>query len=65
MEKSQIYFSCVKPNMRRIILGILPYEVGKFPFKYLGVPMCVTKLFDRDCKKLIEKIKLRIFQLEV
>ena len=61
MEKSQIYFSCVKPNMRRIILGILPYEVGKFPFKYLGVPMCVTKLFDRDCKKLIEKIKLRIF----
>ncbi|XP_052624827.1 uncharacterized protein LOC128132345 [Lactuca sativa] len=60
-EKSQIYFSCVKPNMRRIILGILPFDVGKFPFKYLGVPMCVTKLFDRDCKKLIEKIKMRIF----
>ncbi|XP_052623752.1 uncharacterized protein LOC111889210 [Lactuca sativa] len=61
MEKSQIYFSYVKPNMRRIILGILPFDVGRFPFKYLGVPMCVTKLFDRDCKKLIEKIKMRIF----
>ncbi|XP_052622964.1 uncharacterized protein LOC128128149 [Lactuca sativa] len=61
MEKSQIYFSCVKPNMRRIILGILPFDVGRFPFKYLGVPMCVTKLFERDCKKLIEKIKMRIF----
>ncbi|XP_052627637.1 uncharacterized protein LOC128134199 [Lactuca sativa] len=61
MEKSQIYFSCVKPNMRRIILGILPFDVGRFPFKYLGVPMCVTKLFDRDYKNLIEKIKMRIF----
>ncbi|XP_023758688.2 uncharacterized protein LOC111907126 [Lactuca sativa] len=60
-EKSQIYFSCVKPNMRRIILGILLFDVGRFPFKYLGVPMCVTKLFERDCKKLIEKIKMRIF----
>ncbi|CAH1436139.1 unnamed protein product [Lactuca virosa] len=61
MEKSQIFFSCVKPNMRRIILGILPFDIGRFPFKYLGIPMCVTKLFDRDCKQLIEKIKMRIF----
>ncbi|XP_023758686.3 uncharacterized protein LOC111907122 [Lactuca sativa] len=61
MEKSQIFFSCVKPNMRRIILGILPFDIRRFPFKYLGVPMCVTKLFGRDCRKLIEKIKMRIF----
>ncbi|CAH1435589.1 unnamed protein product [Lactuca virosa] len=60
MEKSQIFFSCVKPNMRRIILGILPFDIGKFPFKYLGIPMCVTKLFCRDCKQLVGKIKMRI-----
>ncbi|CAH1428278.1 unnamed protein product [Lactuca virosa] len=60
MEKSQIFFSCVKPNMRRIILGILPFDIGKFPFEYLGIPMCVTKLFCRDCKQLVEKIKMRI-----
>ncbi|CAH1447974.1 unnamed protein product [Lactuca virosa] len=52
MEKSQIFFSCVKPNMRRIILGILPFEFGMFPFKYLGVPMSVTKLFSRDFFKI-------------
>ncbi|XP_023752887.1 uncharacterized protein LOC111901263 [Lactuca sativa] len=61
MEKSQIFFSCVKPNIRRIILGILPFDIGKFPFKYLGIPMSVTKLFGRDCKQLIEKIKMRVF----
>ncbi|CAH1444041.1 unnamed protein product [Lactuca virosa] len=61
LAKSQIFFSCVKPNMRRIILGILPFDVGKFPFKYLEVPMCITKLFCRDCKQLVEKIKMRVF----
>ena len=60
MEKSQIFFSCVKPNMRRIILGILPFDIGKIPFKYLGIPMCVNMLFKRDCFALVDKIKLRV-----
>ncbi|CAH1440394.1 unnamed protein product [Lactuca virosa] len=59
--KNQIFFSCVKPNMRRIILGILPFDIGRFPFKYLGIPMCVTNYLIEIVNSLLKKIKMRIF----
>ena len=47
--------------MRRIILGILPFDIGKIPFKYLGIPMCVNTLFKKDCQALVDKIKLKVY----
>ena len=46
--------------MRCTINSILPFDVGKFPFKYLGVPLTVNKLFRRDCKVLVDKVRMCI-----
>ncbi|GJZ97902.1 cation/H(+) antiporter 24-like protein [Tanacetum coccineum] len=39
---------------------ILPFEEGKLPVKYLGVPLVPSRLLYRDCVELMEKVKRRI-----
>ncbi|GJY34922.1 putative RNA-directed DNA polymerase [Tanacetum coccineum] len=39
---------------------ILPFEEGRLPVKYLGVPLVSSRLVFRDCKELIEKVEGRI-----
>lgn len=41
-------------------MGILAFEIGKFPFRYLGVPLDTNKMFIRDSKRLVDRIKFRI-----
>ncbi|CAH1447585.1 unnamed protein product [Lactuca virosa] len=33
---------------------------GKLPMKYLGIPLISTRLFIRDCKSLVERVKLKV-----
>nr|KAJ0221381.1 hypothetical protein LSAT_V11C200050580 [Lactuca sativa] len=35
-------------------------DKSKLPMKYLGIPLVSTKLFNRDCKGIIDKVKNRV-----
>ncbi|GKA57388.1 hypothetical protein Tco_0756576, partial [Tanacetum coccineum] len=37
------------------IFNVLPFEEGRLPVKYLGVPLVSSRLLNRDCKELVEK----------
>ncbi|KAJ0705772.1 putative RNA-directed DNA polymerase [Helianthus annuus] len=60
MGKSEIICGNVKEDLKAEILGALPFRVGEFPMKYLGVPLSSKKLFQKDCRLLIDKVKNRI-----
>ncbi|GJS94369.1 reverse transcriptase domain, reverse transcriptase zinc-binding domain protein [Tanacetum coccineum] len=42
------------------ILQVLPFEEGRLPVKYLGVPLISSRLIVRDCKELVEKVQIRV-----
>nr|GEW14368.1 RNA-directed DNA polymerase, eukaryota, reverse transcriptase zinc-binding domain protein [Tanacetum cinerariifolium] len=44
MEKSVVFFGSVKEVIKKRILEILPFKVGKFLVKYLGIPLLAKKL---------------------
>nr|KAJ0187106.1 hypothetical protein LSAT_V11C900454800 [Lactuca sativa] len=60
LAKSHIFFGNVKGPFKRKILRILPFVEGKLPMKYLGIPLVSTKLFIRDCKGLVDKVKRKV-----
>ncbi|GJX65277.1 putative reverse transcriptase domain, reverse transcriptase zinc-binding domain protein [Tanacetum coccineum] len=35
---------------------VIPFEEGRLPVKYLGVPLVPSRLIYRDCKELIDKV---------
>ncbi|GKF82406.1 putative reverse transcriptase domain, reverse transcriptase zinc-binding domain protein [Tanacetum coccineum] len=60
LPKSTAYFCNVLNHTKLAILQILPFEEGRLPVKYLGVPLVSSRLVFRDCKELIEKVEGRI-----
>ncbi|GJX59132.1 hypothetical protein Tco_0290522 [Tanacetum coccineum] len=38
---------------------VIPFEEGRLPVKYLGVPLVPSRLIYRDCKELIDKVRSR------
>ncbi|GJT91068.1 putative reverse transcriptase domain, reverse transcriptase zinc-binding domain protein [Tanacetum coccineum] len=38
----------------------MPFEEGVLPVKYLGVPLISSGLFHKDCKILVERVKIKI-----
>ncbi|GJZ85803.1 hypothetical protein Tco_0651142, partial [Tanacetum coccineum] len=42
------------------ILKIIPFYVGKFPMKYLGVPLIKKQLSVSESKPLIEKVEKKV-----
>ncbi|KAK1421729.1 hypothetical protein QVD17_24300 [Tagetes erecta] len=42
------------------ILSLLPFEEGKFPVKYLGVPLISSRLNNQQCKVLTDRLESRI-----
>ncbi|GJW93328.1 hypothetical protein Tco_0173000 [Tanacetum coccineum] len=60
LPKSTAYF-CNVLNFTKIdILQILPFEEGRLPVKYLGVPLVSSRLAFKDCKELIERVQSRV-----
>ncbi|GJT84747.1 putative RNA-directed DNA polymerase, eukaryota, reverse transcriptase zinc-binding domain protein [Tanacetum coccineum] len=60
LSKSTAYFGNVLNHTKLAILQILPFEEGRLPVKYLGVPLVSSRLVFRDCKELIKKVEGRI-----
>ncbi|GKC21013.1 hypothetical protein Tco_1023163 [Tanacetum coccineum] len=57
LPKSTAYFCNVLNYVKFNIIGILPFEEGKLPVKYLGVPLVLSRLLYRDSTEMVEKVK--------
>lgn len=60
IQKSTACFANVKDDVKNAILANMPFEEGKLPVRYLGVPLISTRLHIKECQTLIEKVKNRI-----
>ncbi|GJV97940.1 hypothetical protein Tco_1549517 [Tanacetum coccineum] len=60
LPKSTTYFCNVLNHVKLFILNVLPFEEGRLPVKYLGVPLVSSRLMVRDCKELVEKVQSRV-----
>ncbi|GKA30820.1 putative RNA-directed DNA polymerase [Tanacetum coccineum] len=60
LPKSTAYFCNVLNHIKISILNVLPFEEGRLPVKYLGVPLISSRLMVRDCKELVEKVENRV-----
>ncbi|GJW73852.1 putative reverse transcriptase domain, reverse transcriptase zinc-binding domain protein [Tanacetum coccineum] len=60
IPKSTAYFCNVCNHVKQDILSIMPFAEGTLPVKYLGVPLISSRLFNRDCKILVERVTNRI-----
>lgn len=58
IPKSTAYFCNVLNHVKLSILSVLPFEEGRLPVKYLGVPLVSTRLVYRDCNELVEKLEI-------
>ncbi|GJR24572.1 hypothetical protein Tco_0973099 [Tanacetum coccineum] len=54
LPKSTTYFCNVLNHVKLSILQILPFEEGRLPVKYLGVPLVSSSLMVRDCMSLCQ-----------
>ncbi|KAJ9536655.1 hypothetical protein OSB04_un000128 [Centaurea solstitialis] len=65
LEKSEIFFSNVPDDTKSAILGLLPFNAGTFPIRYLGVPLSPSRLRVIDYHGLVEKVTKRIHNWKV
>ncbi|KAJ9535485.1 hypothetical protein OSB04_un001384 [Centaurea solstitialis] len=56
MDKSEVFFGNVTGPIRDQIHQLLPFKLGTFPFRYLGVPLSPTRLKSNDYGVLIRKV---------
>ncbi|GJZ92620.1 hypothetical protein Tco_0664685 [Tanacetum coccineum] len=61
LPKSTSYFCNVLNHTKLSILNVLPFEEGRLPVKYLGVPLVTSRLIFRECMELIERQIMRGF----
>lgn len=60
IPKSKAYFCNVLNHVKLSILNVMPFVEGKLPVKYLGVPLISSRLMNRDCRILVERVKSRV-----
>ncbi|GJU45264.1 RNA-directed DNA polymerase, eukaryota, reverse transcriptase zinc-binding domain protein, partial [Tanacetum coccineum] len=60
MNKSTIFFGNVNIGEKRSILNAMTFSVGRFPIKYLGVPLITKRLGREECKQLIDKVMNKV-----
>ncbi|GJU99014.1 hypothetical protein Tco_1328285 [Tanacetum coccineum] len=60
MNKSTIYFSNADIGEKCRILNIMPYQVGSFPTRFLGVPLISKRLGKTKCKQLVDRVKSKV-----
>ncbi|XP_048492970.1 uncharacterized protein LOC104891364 [Beta vulgaris subsp. vulgaris] len=58
--KSEVYYAGMSNNEIHRVTDVSGFQVGKLPFRYLGVPISTTKLKAKDCQVMIEKMTGRI-----
>nr|GEX83156.1 hypothetical protein [Tanacetum cinerariifolium] len=60
LNKRTIFFGNVKAGDQRSTLNVLPFSVGKFLIKYLGVHLITKRLGREECKQLIDRVKYKV-----
>ncbi|GJV15630.1 putative RNA-directed DNA polymerase [Tanacetum coccineum] len=60
LPKSTAFFCNVLNHVKLSILNVLPFEEGRLPVKYLGVPLVSSRMLIKDCKELVDKIQNRV-----
>ncbi|GJW72610.1 RNA-directed DNA polymerase, eukaryota, reverse transcriptase zinc-binding domain protein, partial [Tanacetum coccineum] len=56
-NKSTIFFGNVSNEVQEEIMKVMPFEKGKLPIKYLGVPLITKRLGIKNCKCLVDKVR--------
>ena len=59
-QKSAMFLAGVNDDVKNDLLNITSFSLGRFPMKYLGVPLISTRLSHYDCQQLLDKILARI-----
>ena len=59
-QKSAIFLAGVSDEVRNDLVNITGFSLGRFPMRYLGVPLISTRLTHSDCMPLIQRITARI-----
>ncbi|XP_074283806.1 uncharacterized protein LOC141608342 [Silene latifolia] len=57
IEKTNIYFGGVHPDVKGVMLAATGFSDGQFPFRYLGVPLSTSRVSVTMFDSLILKIK--------
>ncbi|GJT56749.1 protein LAZ1 [Tanacetum coccineum] len=57
LPKSTAFFCGVSNHVKASILNIMPFHEEELPVKYLGVPLISSRLLNKDCKILVEKVQ--------
>ncbi|GJX25157.1 hypothetical protein Tco_0231453, partial [Tanacetum coccineum] len=60
MQKSSVFFGGLSALEQQRILDIIPFNIGNFPMKYLGVPFITKKISVKECKPLVDKVRTRV-----
>ncbi|XP_074266845.1 uncharacterized protein LOC141590133 [Silene latifolia] len=55
-DKSEIYCYGVPPDLLRALIRVSGFQLGQFPFRYLGIPISYKRISIGDCSKLVEKM---------
>ncbi|XP_022032480.1 uncharacterized protein LOC110933573 [Helianthus annuus] len=58
--KSAIFLCNVPNHVKERIMELIPFEEGKLPIKYLGVPLLASRLLVKDCQVLVDRMNKRI-----
>ncbi|XP_071694395.1 uncharacterized protein [Rutidosis leptorrhynchoides] len=59
-QKSTAFFAGVNKHIKDAILMVMPFVVGSLPVICLGVPLISTRLYHKDCKGLVDRLKRKI-----
>ncbi|GJY18231.1 hypothetical protein Tco_0389722 [Tanacetum coccineum] len=59
-NKNTIFFGSKKDEIQEEIMKFIPFEKGKLPMKYLGVPLITKRLGIKNCKCLVDRVRDRI-----
>jgi hypothetical protein len=62
-SKSYVFCSGISDRLKQLLLQDLQMHEGKFPVRYLGVPLISTRLTAADCEQLLDRITSRISSL--
>lgn len=60
VEKSTIHLAGISNQIKNDIVTRFPFDLGKFPVRYLGLPLMTKKMTMNDCTPLLESIRHRI-----
>nr|GEX02507.1 hypothetical protein [Tanacetum cinerariifolium] len=60
MVKSVFFFRSVKEPKKLKILEVIPFDEGKFPVKYLGIPLLAKRLRIKEYEQLVDQVKGKI-----